>query len=418
MSEREMLLNAPRFRWIMLILNVFAYGQFFLTVQIPYAFSTYIMADLSLSATQVSLFTTTILGMFAFTGSLGAKIATRVGLRKCVALGIMTNIAGALLILILARSFPGYLVCCAIHGFSGGIICSSMISSTTLWFPVRQRGLATGILLGILGVGFSIATFFAPRLISSGLSWQISACLLTTIPGAVIAIIYFVFAKQVDEVYPGHGSVAEMLPSVKQQAASSKDEGELPKTMTTLYHTRTFWFAAACAFISGCMSYGFPAFISGFLIQDKGLSVSLATSVASVTFFVTLFGSPLGGIISDSVFKGKRWQTVALGSVMIAVMLLIAAFTTGPALTIALVLAYMASSMCVGPYWAIPAALVHPSIANDSAGILNVFGNTGGFTIGFILTALAAWAGTYYICLYVSVALAVVSAICITFVRR
>lgn len=63
-----------------------------------------------------------------------------------------------------------------------------------------------------------------------------------------------------------------------------------------------------------------------------------------------------------------------------------------------MILTYMAFSMCVGSYWAIPAALVQPSIANESAGILNVFGNAGGFTIGFILAALASWAGTYYIC--------------------
>jgi nitrate/nitrite transporter NarK len=188
--------------------------------------------------------------------------------------------------------------------------------------------------------------------------------------------------------------------------------------MSELTHTKMFWLAAFSAFVSGCMSYGFPVFVNGLLVKDKGLDPVLANLVASVTFFVTIFGSPLGGIISDNIFKGSRWQTVALGNILITVMLLIVAFTNGIVLAISMILAYMFSSICLGPYWAIPAELGHPSIATESAGIINVFGNTGGFTIGFILTALASWTGSFLICLYVCAVLAALSAVGISFVRR
>ncbi len=418
MKEKTMLTKAPSFRWVMLILNVLAYGQFFLTVQVPVAFSSYIMEDLGLTATKTALFNTAIMCLFALTGTLGAKVAAKVGLKKCVCLGIIVNIVGALLIPVLAHSFVGYLVCCILEGLCGGIICSSMISSTTLWFPIRQRGLATGILLGILGVGFSIATFFAPRMIKAGMSWQMGACLLTAVPAAVICLIYFLVAKQVEDVYPGTSSVAELLPPETSVNKDKADVESLPKTMGELRRTKMFWFAAFAAFTSGCMSYGFPAFVNGLLVQDKGLDPMLANGVASITFFVTIFGSPLGGIISDRVFKGTRWQTVALGNIMITVMLLIVSFSNGTPLAVAMILAYMMSAMCVGPYWAIPAELGHPSIATEVSGIMNVFGNTGGFTIGFILTALASAVGNYYICLYVCAVLAAISAVSMFFVRR
>ena len=417
-TSKRVLERPPGFRWMMLLLNVLAYGQFFLTVQVPVAFSSYIMEDLGLNATKTSLFYTIIMFMFAVTGSACAKLADKFGLRKAVALGILVNIIGSLLIPVIGKSFIGYAVCCALQGLCGGILCSNMVSSTALWFPVRQRGLASGILLGILGVGFSIATFFAPRLIAAGFSWQMGACLISLVPAVIIMILYYVFARQVSEVYPGNTSVAEMLPEKEEEKETKKVVENLPKTMSELTHTKMFWFAAFCAFVSGCMSYGFPAFVNGLLVQDKGLDPALATMVTSITFFVTIFGSPLGGIISDQVFKGSRWQTVSLALSLIAIMLVIVTLTHGMALVIAMILAYLSVSMVTGPYWAVPAELGDPAIANDASGIINVFGNLGGCTIGFILTALASAAGNYFICLYVTIALAILGAISMTFVKR
>lgn len=417
-ANKRVLEHPPGFRWMMLLLNVLAYGQFFLTVQVPVAFSSYIMEDLGLNATKTSLFYTIIMFMFAVTGSACAKLADKFGLRKAVALGILVNIIGSLLIPVIGKSFIGYAVCCAIQGLCGGILCSNMVSSTALWFPVRQRGLASGILLGILGVGFSIATFFAPRLIAAGFSWQMGACLISLVPAVIIMILYYVFARQVNEVYPGNTSVAEMLPEEKKEKSSEKVASDLPKTMSELTHTKMFWFASICAFVNGCMSYGFPAFVNGLLVQDKGLDPALATMVTSITFFVTIFGSPLGGIISDQIFKGSRWQTVSLSLSLIAVMLVIVVLTNGMPLVVAMILAYLSVSMVTGPYWAVPPVLGDPAIANDASGIINVFGNLGGCTIGFVLTALASAAGNYFICLYVTIALAILGAISMTFVKR
>jgi len=419
MDEKQKLNAPPSFRWWMLILNVLAYGQFFMTIQIPGAFSEYIITDLGISATQIALFSTVALALFAFTSTVGANMAAKLGLKKTVAIGIIVNIAGALLILLLGKSYFGYMVCRVIQGFSGGIIASSMLSSTSLWFPIKQRALASGILLGILGVGFSIATFFAPRMIAAGMTWQMGACLLTAIPGVIIALLYYVTAKAVSDMYPGYSAIAEMLPPVEQGNSPAVDIETLPRSMSEVTKTSKFWCTAFAGFASGWLTYAFPAFLGGLLIQDLHIDSSAATAILSATFFVTFVASPLGGIISDNVFKGMRWQTVFIGNILTVVTLLILLrVQSGPLLSIVLMLAYGSVAMCTGPYWALPSEIVHPSVAGNSAGLINILANIGSLSVATVLAFVASITGTYFVCLWICVIIAAISAICMLRVRQ
>ena len=415
-EQTTVLTKAPGFRWAMLFLNILAYGQFFLTVQLPTVFSSYIQEGLNVSPTLVSLCGTIILGVFAVTGSLGASVTSKIGLKKSLCVAILVNIAGALLVMVLGHSFPGYVVCCAIQGLSGGLICSAVTTINVYWFPVRERGFASGLLLGILGVAFSIDTFFAPILMASGISWQMGASLLSAIPSAIILIVYFLFAREVEQVYPGHLTVAEMLPS--EEASSPKfDVEKLPKSMPELRKHSYFWFACICGFITGANVYGFPSFVGGLLVE-KGLDSTLANAVTGITFFTSILGSPLGGWISDKIFKGSRWQIVCIGNLIIVACLAIVGISNGTLLAVAMVVAYAAVSTVMGPFWAIPAELGHPSKAAPASGFVLVWGNLGGTIIGFILTALATSTGTYYVPMAVCLVMALVSGLLITRVKR
>ena len=415
-EQSSMLTKAPSFRWAMLLLNILAYGQFFLTVQIPTVFSSYIIEDLGVSAMLVSLCGTIILGMFAITGSLGAKVSGKLGLKKSICFAIIVNIIGALLILVLGRFYIGYAICCAIEGLSGGLICGAITTINAYWFPVRERGLASGILLGILGVAFSIDTFFAPKIMASGISWQMGASLLAAIPSIAIVIIYFIGAREVEQVYPGHLTVAEMLPSEEVESVKANVDA-LPKSMPELKKQSYLWFAVICGFITGANVYGFPSFVNGLLVE-KGTAAALANAVTSITFFTSILGSPLGGLISDKVFKGSRWQIVCIGNLVIVVSLVIVALSGGTLLAVAMIVAYAAVSTVMGPFWAIPPELGHPSIAAEASGFVLVFGNLGGTIIGFILTAVASATGTYYVPMFICLGMALVSALCVSRIKR
>ena len=423
MSERTFLTKAPAFRWCMLLLNVLAYGQFFMTASVPNAFTAQIQADFGLNAFQAGLYYTLVLAVFALTGSIGAKAADKLGLKKCVCLGILFNLIGSVLIPVLGTTIIGYGICCFLQGLCGGMMCGLMISSTAFWFPIRQRGLATGILLGILGVGFSIATAARDPLIAALGSWQLAAAVLSGVPALVIMVLYFLLSKPVEAVYPGYSAVADLLPPEPAAGGTPRNVDDLPRTMAELRRTRMFWCAGICAFISGCMSYGIPVFVAN-VLTAKGMEAGMVTLVTTLTLFCTIIGSPLGGVISDRIFKGSRWQIVAIGNGLIAVTLLIVNFTSadlggGLVVMLAMIATNIASAMCVGPFWAIPAELGHPAIATEVSGIINVFGNSGAFLIPMVYNGAATAAGgSYFVCMYIAIALAVVSAVSICFVRR
>ena len=119
------------------------------------------------------------------------------------------------------------------------------------------------------------------------------------------------------------------------------------------------------------------------------------------------------------LLKGnEQGQIVCIGNIVIAASLLIVAVSGGTLLAVFMVIAYAAVSTVMGPFWAIPPELGHPSIAAEASGFCLIFGNLGGTIIGFVLTAVASATGTYYVPMFICMGMAVVSALLVSRIKR
>ena len=134
----------PAYRWWILVANMLAYGQFFLTVQVVNAFSSTVQAEWHLAAADLALLTTVTLAGYALASGIGGKLEKRFGARRTVVGGIAANVVLGLLFPAAGSAYAGMIVLRFLQGVAGGCIASSVVSSTVLWFPVRQRGLAQG----------------------------------------------------------------------------------------------------------------------------------------------------------------------------------------------------------------------------------------------------------------------------------
>ena len=159
----------PAYRWWILVANMLAYGQFFLTVQVVNAFSSTVQAEWHLAAADLALLTTVTLAGYALASGIGGKLEKRFGARRTVVGGIAANVVLGLLFPAAGSAYAGMIVLRFLQGVAGGCIASSVVSSTVLWFPVRQRGLAQGLLMGVLGFGFALASLCAPLLLDAGM---------------------------------------------------------------------------------------------------------------------------------------------------------------------------------------------------------------------------------------------------------
>lgn len=409
--------NAPGYRWWVLIMNCIAYGSFFMTIQTTNAFGNAISAQWGLNATKLSLLYTGIMITFAFTAGLGGKIDSKIGMRKTVTLALVINMVAALLYIPLGKFYWAVFALRICQGFCGGFIAAAGVAGTTLWFPVKQRGLASGITMGVVGLGFSIATAVAPAMMNA-MSWQLAIALLVGGSSAVIAIVYFLTVRSVKDKY-GVNAIDEVLEQPEAVAAAPGEEDEtLPKTMKEARKSKKYYAACIFGFGNAWLTYGFSAFLATFLINDRGIPSGSVTAILSVTFIITVIASPLAGIISDKVFGGKRYQTLIIATLITAVSMILATFVSASLIPIVLVLAYASVSMACGPFWALPSQLFSPEITAEACGELTLVANIGGIIVGPILSMIIDATGSGLIPLITCVVVGVISAACARVIRK
>ena len=417
-SARSRLSKPPAYRWWILVANMLAYGQFFLTVQVVNAFSSTVQDQWHLATADLALLTTVTLAGYALASAAGGKLQALFGARRTVVGGIVVNVLlAALFPTVVGASYEGMMALRFLQGVAGGCIASSVVSSTTLWFPVRQRGLAEGLLMGVLGFGFALASFFAPPLLSTGMSWQFAAAVLVVAPGAIIAIVYATTVRDLGAVYPGTDAVADLLPP-DEATAPEETPAARPDTMAQARKQPRFWAAIVVGFVNGWLTYGFATLLPPLLTGNLGFSGDAVASITSATFVITLIASPLGGILSDRVFGGRRWPVLLVGNAVSVVALVAVPFVPHGLVTAVLVIAYASVSLCCGTFWTLPSELVRPSIAAQSTGFITAVANIGSLLTGFALGALIDASASALPDLYLCAALAAVSAVACPVIKQ
>lgn len=409
--------KAPGYRWWVLVMNCIAYGSFFMTIQTTNAFGNAISAQWGLNATKLSLLYTGIMITFAFTAGLGGKLDSKIGMRKTVTLALLINMVAALLYIPLGKFYWAVFVLRICQGFCGGFIAAAGVAGTTLWFPVKQRGLASGITMGVVGLGFSIATAVAPAMLDA-MNWQMAIALLVGGSSAVIAIVYFMTVRSVKDKY-GVSAIDDMLEQTETVAAAADEEKEaLPKTMKEARKSKKYLAACIFGFGNAWLTYGFSAFLATFLINDRGIPSDSVTAILSITFIITVIASPLAGVISDKVFGGKRYQTLMIATAITAVSMILATFVSASLIPVVLVLAYASVSMACGPFWALPSQLFSPEITAEACGELTLVANIGGIIVGPILSMIIDATGSGLIPLITVVIFAIVSIFCARIIHK
>lgn len=417
----ENLSRAPSYRWWILIMNMLAYGHFFMTIQTSAAFGAAIQADMDLNATMLSLYTTAIMLSFAFLAGPGGKLITMVGTKKTILIALAINVVSSALFALFGDNYIAGLVLRFCQGIAGGFIGAAAVNSTAMWFPIRQRGLAGGIQLGVLGIGFTLATLGASALLGAGMSWYAGMGLLVAVSGVVVFALYLLTVRELDKVYPGANSVAELLPEETAVGGATSDANALPHTMSEVRKSSKYWCCALFGFGNAFLVYGFGTFLSYLLTNDLNITSGLVTTVISSTFVITIISAPLGGVITDSVFKGSRYQTLMIAAALTVVTLVLVPIVGGSSalvVAILLALAYGSVAMVLGPFWAIPNEIVHPSISGQCVGELTMLSNLGGIVAAPILAAIIDGTGTALPCLVICVAVGVVSFICARIIHQ
>ena len=307
-STKPVLTKAPAYRWWILVMNLLIYSVFYISLNAAAAFTVQIQDQWHTNATMINMLTTVAQLVYVIFCTIGAAMATKIGNKQTVVVaGILLIVSSAVFPLV-GNSYVGATALRVLQGAAGGIMSSVVVSTVPLWFPIKQRRLASGILFGCIGFGFSITVAGGNLFLGLGFNWQASLALLVCIPGAIITALYWFTVKSVSDVYPGYYAIADLMPAL---AAESSDapvtvDKNLPTTMKEARKDKKVLSLSLIGFACSWLILGFGAFLPFLLTNDLGVESSFATAIMSLTFLAGVVGSIFGGVISDRIAGNER----------------------------------------------------------------------------------------------------------------
>ncbi len=378
---KPMYTHTPAYSWVVLIVSFLTFMCFFLALNTPSVFGTVIAEEMGIDAAQLSLFSTAAMASFTFLPLIFTSKAEAIGVKRLVPICLSLNVVSSLLLLIpwCASTFEGYVITRFIQGATG-IMNGAIAAQMTRWFPKNMRGLASGLLMGFLGVGFSVASFFGGQLYDAGFTWQMSTIIMVCSSSIVMAIIYVVVIKDFKQTYPQADSMDDLIPPVPETKRSMRFES-LPKPANTaeIWRSGRMWFTAIYGGITAVVIYGLGYALPQFFQGELGMDLVTASSIVAATFIWKIVASPVGGWFSDHVFKGERWQVCAIGTVIGGLLLLfILTLTEVNTISVVVILAFFFCSVYGGTYWTWPYELAQPQASYAASGFIVGISNIGG----------------------------------------
>ena len=249
-------------------------------------------------------------------------------------------------------------------------------------FPPSQRGRATGVILGGIGVGLTITPpIVAVLMLRFG--WE-SSFYIAGVLGVLLACVFY-FAVQVPREQQPSWSASDRSSVSLAARISWKD----------LLKNRQLWLLTVSSFFSGYIAYIFFSWFYLYLVEVRGFTLLRGSFYAALPFIAATIGFPLGGVLGDflsarmGAIRGRR--NVVMAGMLPASLLLLFGATIGNS-----VLAIAALSLTAGlgaltqsSYWVIAIESV-PSRTATAVGITNTGFNLGGVCSPILTPWIAA----------------------------
>ncbi len=378
-------MNKPSgYRWTILIINfiflAFAYaGLSTWSIAVPELSKTF-----SLTPAQTQLGASMLMAGYAIGSFVESLIAARIGFKK-------TGLLAAILLLIPQFTIPfvqSYNLILFLRFVQGwGVVWFITTSMTTAWFPLQERGMASGIVGGAIPFGIGFGGLLVGWLLSAVGSWQKSFIYFGFIVLA-IAILWALLARDAEVNNMNEGVAVEANPNLKNINPFKLAAG---------------WLVAFCLFANSWQLIGFNTVLP-FYMYDLGYNSTQVGTAIMLAGLIGVISTPLGGIFSDSLIRRGMEPTKARAYIMAIPGFLIAGVSTilfpivakigyGPLLLMA-ILAGWGVPLTNASIGALPTDMLkNPEIAGKLFGLIILVGISGAVIAPFIVTSISSSVG-------------------------
>jgi MFS family permease len=365
-SEKEVARNP----WVVLFVSLFAFMAFAFAFQVVPPLIPSIMDEFGVSNAEVALMMSIVLIPGIFLGLPAGAFVDKYGARR-VGVSALLVVALGSLIAAVANSFILALIGRLILGIGGAFVIVSTPAIIAQWFEREKLGRA----MGIFSINMPLATVIAlptSDALRLAYGWHfpfyISLCV------AVAAAVFFAILIRTG-------------PFAKHEAKTSVRGAIFNFEIWKVGLVWLFFNAAALSFVT----WG-PTLFKSF----RGMNDIYASFLASVLMLMAIFSVPVFGYLLDRTHRRKRFAV--LGSVLMAVALVAAAFSSDLALVASIVVLGIAAGMVPPIASVLPPEILGPVLAGVGFGItgicLNVGAAVGQPLIGYFLDVTGSYAAS------------------------
>ncbi len=378
----------PVYRWVIFL-------TCFLTLMVGYAnmgiwsmVISSVCEEFNVSATQAQLGNSLLLAGYAI-GSyvLGGFVSPKLGQKKAGSIGLLLFLVGTFGMQI-APSFEVVLAFRFLQGW--GIVWGINVGMTAAWFPVKNRGLASGLVGAGLTLGTGFGGFFASWLWGMYGDWR--ACIVN---GGwlwlAFIIAYLIFAKD--------------APSNLYADDEKSSEKQAPQNVTSVWRLPAAWLCTMALFCVCWVCCGFQTTLPTFM-TSLGYSASDSGVALLWNGLIGLIMTPLGGVLSDRMIangtqplKARAYAMAFGGFLIVGIALILCPFVAplGFAAVMAVSLLHGAGGpVANASIGALPLDLLkNPALADKMFGMTCLIGLSGGIIAPLVVAAVMDSAGLF-----------------------
>lgn len=329
-----------------------------------------------------------LLGYAAFQAP-GGRAADRLGARRTLTVAVIwwgVFSAALVFVPVVGYAIAAMVVLRFALGSGEAVMYPAANRVVATWIPVRERGLANGLIFMGPGIGAGIT----PPLITALMlryGWRVSFLVCAAI-GVCAGAVWWRIARDTPAAHPrvSDGERAYIEAGIPARVIAP------PLAWRTIWGDRNVRILTISYFCYGYLAWIFLAWFYIYLSTARGMDLRTTARYAMLPGVGMALGSAIGGILNDSVSqrygrRAGRCGIAALGIGLASVFIVLGTQVEGARLA-SLTLAAGAGSLYLAQssFWSVSA-----DIAGSSVGAVSGFMNMGAQLGGVVTASLTPW---------------------------
>ena len=339
---------------------------------------------------------------YAFCQIPGGLLADKFGAQKVMFTGIawwsvftaITGMAYSLISMIFIR---------IAFGIGEGVFPAASWRAVANWFPAKERGAATGIMLSSNSFGPALAPLFVVAVMAAW-GWRMVFYSLLAL-GVVMCFLiwHFIPDNPADSKFLSKEELAEIQAGdTSVSTAATGDEKKA--SFWSVIKVSAVWQSFLIFFFFDITLWGFLSWLPSYLVRARGFEMSTMGIVASLPFFVGTIGIILGGMISDKYFRYSRKKPLIVAQILGAIFL----YQTYTVASANMTIVYETFAgfflwYAFGSLFALPMSAISKNITGRAMGFINTAGQIAGFLspiiIGYLIQISGGSFDSCFMCL-------------------